>query len=93
MQHEHLEKPLGRQLGIGIFKDDGAERTPLAGLPPATHCPFCGRHDDVMVSQVAGPEDKHGEWYRAHCGICGADAPGGATLLDAAQAWNKRGGL
>src|SRR5271155_3101150 len=34
--------------------------TRLAGLPPALSCAFCGRHDDIMVSQTndAGDQDK-----------------------------------
>ena len=86
VRHEHS----GRQVGVGVFKEDGPDRSPLAGLPHAMHCPFCGRHDDIMVSQTAAAEAEHGQWYRAHCGICGVDAPGAATSLEAAQQWNSR---
>ena len=90
VRHEHFSKSAGRQLDVGVFTDDTAERSPLPGFPPAAHCPFCGRHDDIVVSQTAAAEAEHGQWYRAHCGICGVDAPGAATALEAAQQWNSR---
>jgi hypothetical protein len=76
------ERQLHASDSAGRFTDDDFERRPLAGLPPALLCPFSGRHDDVMISQVqTAPE----AWYRAHCGICGVDAPGGQTELQAAE--------
>lgn len=86
-----LLKHPSRQLGVGVFKDDGAERSPLSGLPPAMHCPFCGRHDDIMVSQIQADDHEQGPWFRCNCGICGVDAPGDDTALGAAQQWNRRG--
>jgi hypothetical protein len=90
VRHEHFSKPAGRQLSVGVFKDDGAERSPLAGLPPAMHCPFCGRHDDIMVSQIRDAGHAQGPWFRANCGTCGVDAPGAETPLKAAKGWNSR---
>jgi len=90
ISHKPDSKPSGRPLGV--FKDDRAERTPLAGLPPATDCPFCGRHDDIMVSQIQPHDHEQGPWFRAHCGTCGVDAPGGSTVLEATQGWNRRPG-
>ena len=91
VRHEHAPKPAGA-LGVGVFTEDDSARTPLASLPPAVPCPFCGRHDDIMVSQTNDAGSK-GEWFRASCGICGADAPGGETPLKAAEGWNTRGEL
>ena len=84
VRHTHLPTD-SRTFGLGVFTDDTAARTHLPGLPPAQPCPFCVRVDDIMVSQVASSR------FRANCGICGADAPGADTALDAAHQWNKRG--
>ena len=93
VRHEHFAKPAGRQLGVGVFKDDGAERSPLPGLPPAAHCPFCGRHDDITVSKTDESRLEWGKWHVVSCGVCGAQAPGAETIAEAAQHWNKRGEL
>ncbi len=92
VRHEHSPKSPGSQLGLGAFTDDGPARTPLTGLPPALPCPFCGRHDDIMVSQIQDAGHAHGPWFRVNCGICGGDAPGGETPLEAAKGWNGRPG-
>jgi hypothetical protein len=88
--HEHSPKSSSVS-GLGVFTDDGSLRSPLAGLPPALPCPFCGRHDDIMVSQIQDASHAEGTWFRANCGTCGVDAPGGDSPLVAAQEWNKRG--
>ena len=80
--------PTGR---FGTFTGDDTARTPLTGLPPAHPCPFCGRHDDVMVSQIQADDHEQGPWFRANCGNCGVDALGDDTALGAAQQWNRRG--
>ena len=77
----------------GVFTDDDGDRTPLAGLPPALACPFCGKHDDVMITKVSAVTDNREEWFRATCGNCGVDAPGGDSLAIAAEVWNTRGRL
>lgn len=74
----------------GQFTDDSPDRTPLPGLPPALPCPFCGHHEYIMLSETKKSPEPH---YRAQCDHCGADAPGGATLADAADEWNTRGRL
>jgi hypothetical protein len=90
VRHEHVPKSADVS-GGGVFTDDDSARTPLTGLPPALSCPFCGRHDDIMVSQIQDAGDTRGPWFRVNCGTCGVDAPGGDTPLVAAQEWNKRG--
>lgn len=75
----------------GVFTDDDANRTPRSGLPPALPCPFCGRHDDIMIGEEQDVVE--GPWFRAKCGICGVDAPGGSSLTAAATGWNTRGRL
>ena len=87
---EHTSKSSSAS-GLGVFTDDGSLRSPLAGLPPALPCPFCGRHDDIMVSQIQDASHAQGLWFRANCGTCGVDAPGGDSPLAAAHQWNKRG--
>lgn len=91
VRHEHFAKPAGRQLGVGVFKDDGAERSPLPGFPPAAHCPFCRRHDDITVSKTDESRLERGKWHVVSCGVCGAQAPGAETIAESAQHWNKRG--
>lgn len=75
---------------IGSFTDDDGERTPLPDLPAALPCPFCGRSEDIQISKTSEETSKYGSWFRANCGTCGVDAPGGFTLLEAAVEWNKR---
>lgn len=87
VRHEHQPKA---GFGLGVFTDDRADRTPLSGLPPAVPRPFCARHDDIKIS---GQVHAQGRWYEAHCGVCCAQAPGGETIAEAAQHWNKRGEL
>lgn len=87
VRHEHRMKA---SAGLRAFTDDRPERIPLPDLPHAWPCPFCGRHDDIMVSQTQEAGHPHGPWFRASCGYCGVDAPGGETLLEAAQGWNTR---
>lgn len=77
---------------VGRFTDGDPERTPFPGLPPALPCPFCGHHDDIMISEEDAPLSQGGKWYRVNCGHCGVDAPGGDTLLKAATEWNTRPG-
>lgn len=74
---------------VGRFTAEDSDRTPLPGLPAALPCPFCGRTDDIMISESA-ESSAEDPWYRASCGICGVDAPGQYTLSEAAQEWNKR---
>ncbi len=90
VRYEHVPKSPATGPGLGMFTDDGPARTPLTGMPPALPCPFCGRHDDIMVSQIKDASHAFGAWFRASCGACGVDAPGADTLLQAADEWNNR---
>ena len=90
VHHEHVAKPEKPKPGLGVFTDDSAARLSVPGLPPALSCPFCGRHDDIEISKTDEPIAKHGIWYDVSCGICGAQAPGAESALQAAQQWNKR---
>lgn len=80
--------PSGRTVSTaGQFTDGSAERKVLEDLPAAAACPFCGHDDDIHINVEDGEE----MWYRVTCGHCGVDAPGGATMRDAAAEWNTRG--
>ena len=91
VHHEHVAKLEKPKPGLGVFTDDSAARLPVPGLPPALSCPFCGRRDDIEISETDESIAKHGIWYEVSCGICGAQAPGAETAPQAAQQWNKRG--
>jgi hypothetical protein len=63
VRYDHIPKSPGAQIGLGAFTDDDAARTPLTGLPPALPCPFCGRSDDIKVSQTEDAGSAYGPWF------------------------------
>ena len=75
----------------GRFFRENETRRQLDDLPKPLPCPFCG-HQEISVEQVDGPDDEHGAWHRAQCDRCGAEAPGGETMREAAAEWNMRPG-
>lgn len=78
----------------GVFEDGmSTRRPPIAGLPPARECPLCGASDDICIVQTSPDIEKFGLNYRASCGNCGVDAPGGPVVMDAVSGWNTRGKL
>lgn len=92
VQHEHRPKTIETiepsVHPTGTFITDNLDRTPVPDVPAALPCPFCGQHNDLLIVEVK----EHAPWYRAQCGVCGVDAPGGETQCEAATHWNTRHG-
>jgi Lar family restriction alleviation protein len=60
---------------------------PLSAKQPALPCPFCGDHQNLIVSEGEPPRY---QWI--DCGSCGAEGPRADTFAGqtAVSLWNRR---
>jgi Lar family restriction alleviation protein len=65
---------------------------PIEDSPDPLPCPFCGSAADQLVVERWSAEDDPDASYHVECLKCACNGPEAATQLEAAEAWNGRGG-
>jgi hypothetical protein len=58
--------------------------------PAPLSCPFCASEDGAQVCQMQDADSDCCAVFKAIC-VCGAEGPPGASQIEAAEQWNRRG--
>jgi Lar family restriction alleviation protein len=71
-----------------FFRDE--QRRMILGTPHPAACPFCDRHEDLVVVRGLSVLDS-APLYHVTCECCGAEGPAARSRRAAAVLWNAIG--